>query len=70
MLIWSRRHLERTLNQYLRHYNDKRPHRNLELRPHRGIDVRAGLGVVMSAARVRRRDRLGGLVHEYYQVAA
>jgi putative transposase len=70
VLIWSRRHLERVLDEYVRHYNDERPHRGLALRPPRGIEVRAGPDAVTVAAGVRRRDRLGGLVHEYYQVAA
>ena len=35
MLIWGRRHLERVLNEYVRHYNDERPHRSLELLPPR-----------------------------------
>jgi putative transposase len=71
MLIWGRRHLERVLNEYVRHYNDERPHRSLELRPPRAINetsvVRVG---AVAAAVVRRRDRLGGLVHEYYEAAA
>jgi putative transposase len=70
MLIWGRRHLERVLNEYVRHYNDQRPHRGLALRPPRGIDIGAAPGGVTAAASVRRRDRLGGLIHEYYQVAA
>jgi putative transposase len=70
ILIWGRRHLERVLDEYVRHYNDERPHRSLALRPPRGIEVRAGPGAVTAAASVGRRDRLGGLVHEYYQVAA
>jgi putative transposase len=70
MLIWGRRHLERVLDEYARHYNDERPHRSLALRPPRGIDIGVAPGGVTSAASVRRRDRLGGLVHEYYQVAA
>jgi putative transposase len=70
VLIWGRRHLERVLDEYVRHYNDERPHRGLALRPPRGIEVRAGPDAVTVAAGVRRRDRLGGLVHEYYQVAA
>jgi putative transposase len=70
MLIWGRRHLERVLDEYVRHYNDERPHRGLALRPPRGIEVRAGPVAATVAARVRRQDRLGGLVHEYYQVAA
>jgi len=70
VLIWSRRHLERVLDEDVRHYNHERPHRSLARRPPRGIAVRAAPGAVTAAARVRRRDRLGGLVHEYYQVAA
>jgi putative transposase len=70
MLVWGRRHLERVVDEYVRHYNDERPHRGLALRPPRSIQVRAGPDAVTVAARVRRRDRLGGLVHEYYQVAA
>ncbi len=70
VLIWGRRHLERVLNEYMRHYNDERPHRSLALRPPSRIATRAAPGAVTVAASVRRRDRLGGLVHEYYQVAA
>jgi hypothetical protein len=43
MLTWGWCHLERVLDEYLRHYNDERPHRSLALRPPRGIEVRAGL---------------------------
>jgi transposase InsO family protein len=70
VLIWGRRHLERVLNEYVRHYHDQRPHRSLALRPPSRIATRAAPGAVTVAASVRRRDRLGGLVHEYYQVAA
>jgi putative transposase len=70
-LIWGRRHLERVVGEYVRHYNDERPHRGLELRPPRSIGAGcAPPSGVAVAAGVRRRDRLGGLVHEYYQVAA
>jgi putative transposase len=72
MLIWGRRHLERVLNEYVRHYNDERPHRGLELRPPSSVDSESTptSSVVAVAGRVQRRDRLGGLVHEYYQVTA
>ncbi len=70
MLIRGRRHLERVLNEYLRHYNDQRPHRGLALRPPRIVDDESNPGAVTVAATVRRRDRLGGLIHEYYQAAA
>jgi putative transposase len=72
MLIWSRRYLEQVLNEYVRHYNDERPHRGLQLRPPSSSDIGSTLtpSVVAVAGRVRRRDRLGGLVHEYYRAAA
>jgi putative transposase len=69
-LIWGRRHLERVLDEYVRHYNDQRPHRSLALRPPRGIDIGVAPGGVTAAVSVGRRDRLGDLVHEYYQAAA
>jgi hypothetical protein len=55
ILIWGRRHLERVLDEYLRHYNDERPNRSLDLRPPRAINegsaVRvARTGTVASAA--------------------
>jgi putative transposase len=70
MLIWGRRHLERVLGEYVRHYNDQRPHRSLALRPPRGIPSGSVRSAVAVTDRVRRRDRLGGLVHEYYDAAA
>lgn len=69
MLILGRRHLERVLGEYLRHYNDQRPHRSLALCPPRGIGAGSAPSVA-AVERVRRRDRLGGLVHEYYQAVA
>jgi len=70
MLIRGRRHLERVLDEYVRHYNHQRPHRGLALRPPRIVYNESNTGAVPVAATVRRRDRLGGLIHEYYQAAA
>src|SRR6266487_3159719 len=70
MLLWGRRHLERVLDEYVRHHNDERPHRSLALRPPRAIEVGAGPDAETVAARVWRRDRLGGLIHEYHLVVA
>jgi putative transposase len=72
MLIWGRRHLERVLDEYVRHYNDQRPHRGLQLRPPSSSDIgpTPTPAVLAVADCVQRRDLLGGLVHEYYQVAA
>ena len=68
LLIRGPRHLEQVLREYVGHYNVARPHRALELRallapghfapPRRPVEE------------VLRRDRLGGLIHEYEPVAA
>ena len=68
LLIFSRSHLERVLKIYIRHYNCHRPHRALELQaPEQEELERTPLPV---DAKVCRRDRLGGLLHEYYEAAA
>jgi Ankyrin repeat len=51
--------------EYLQHYNAHRPHRSLDQRPPAG-GTPPGSGAVI---RPLRRDRLGGLIHEYVQVA-
>ena len=66
MLIVSERHLRLVLGEYAGHYNRHRPHRALHQNPPAG---RAHPPVEMTGTRVLRRDRLGGLIHEYSQVA-
>ena len=68
LLIFSRRHLERVLKIYIRHYNQQRPHRALQLQPPEQEEFEKTTLPV--DARVCRRDRLGGLLHEYYEAAA
>ena len=65
LLVLGRRHLERVLREFARHYNENRPHRGLQLAvPEPSPCETSGDG------RVSRRDRLGGLIHEYYRQAA
>ena len=66
LLILNRRHLESVLRVYLDHYNRERPHRALELRPPDPDTPQAGSHV----GEIHRRDRLGGLIHEYHRAAA
>ena len=66
LLILNRRHLERVLRVFIDHYNTQRPHRALELRPP-ALDERRARWL---EGEIRRRDRLGGLIHEYYRAAA
>lgn len=70
-LVFGRRHLEAVLREYVVHYNEERPHRSLNL----GLPVprqRADLHAPSKALplRVGRRDRLGGVIREYYARAA
>jgi putative transposase len=66
MLIVGRRQLVSVLAEYAEHYNMHRPHRALGQAPPLGSVESVA---VVSAGRVVRRDRLGGLIHEYAQVA-
>jgi transposase InsO family protein len=66
VLIFGRRHLERVLRVYVRHYNGHRPHRALGLiPPGRSVEV----PIAAHPVDVHRQDLLGGLIHEY-RVAA
>jgi transposase InsO family protein len=65
ILVRGRRHLVAVLRDYLIHYNAHRPHRTLDLRPPDPPPSRLDLATPASLRQVRRRDRLGGLIHEY-----
>jgi hypothetical protein len=66
ILIAGRRHLHHVLGEYVDHYNTHRPHRTLSQQPPDGSTHLAPAG---DNIRVRPRDQLGGLIHEYSQVA-
>jgi putative transposase len=65
MLIFGERHLRAVLTEYARHYNQRRPHRALQLHPpqldHPLTDI--------STERIKRRSVLGGLINEYEPAA-
>jgi putative transposase len=57
---------------YTLHYNEHRPHRSLGQRPPLALPPpteEPAAGELVLLDRLRRRDRLGGLIHEY-QLAA
>jgi hypothetical protein len=67
LLILGRGHLEQVLEEYVAHYNMARPHRALQLRAplahgHLARPTRPVEEII-------RRDRLGGLIHEYEPLA-
>lgn len=63
LLIVSEAQLRRVLAAYVAHYNEARPHQGLN----QSTPVPRGEG---EAGPVRRRDVLGGLLHEYFREAA
>jgi transposase InsO family protein len=67
LLILGRRHLHHVLVAYVRHFNEHRPHRALGQRP--PLSDEQPLADMIVLDRLRRRDLLGGLIHEY-QLAA
>jgi putative transposase len=67
LLILDQQHLERVLDVFVEHYNGHRPHRALGLTPPRR--ARPAVATASGEARVQRRDRLGGVVHEYVLAA-
>jgi transposase InsO family protein len=69
LLIFSRRQLERVLR--VRHYNEQRPHRALDLQaPDAGKMASTSGDPTRAATVIRRRELLGGLIHEYEAAAA
>jgi hypothetical protein len=56
------------LRVYTRHYNEHRPHRALQLAPPDGVNSTADVNRCATAP-VRRREILGGLIHEYRRAA-
>jgi putative transposase len=68
LLIVGRRHLEQVLRVYVKHDNAHRPHRALGLGAPGPPANPDGIGVVRQS-QVRRRDLLGGLLHEYRRAA-
>jgi len=64
LLILNRRHLEHVLHVYADHYNSHRPHRSRDLRPPQPNGSRL-YAIDRVSTNFHRRDRLGGLIHEY-----
>jgi transposase InsO family protein len=65
-LVLGRHHLHAVLREHVAHYKEGRPHRGLDL----GVPSGRVFPPGPVPAEVRRRDVLGGLVHEYERAAA
>jgi transposase InsO family protein len=67
LLILDQQHLERSLPAFVAHYNGHRPHRALSLTTPEAR--RLPVAPASADIRVQRRDRLGGVIHEYVLAA-
>jgi transposase InsO family protein len=65
LLVASQRHLEAVLAEYIRHYNEARPHRGLQLIP----PLPRPATSAAADGKVIRHDVLGGIIHEYERAA-
>ena len=69
-LIWNQRHLLYSLREYEHFYNEHRPHRTLRAAaPQRPLPGPITDPEQIAHLDVRRRDRLGGTLHEYRHAA-
>jgi transposase InsO family protein len=66
MLIFGQRHLRHVLAEYVKHDNERRPHRALNLSPPR---PRATIIDLDEQRRIRRKPILSGLINEYERAA-
>jgi hypothetical protein len=58
-------HLEKILREFVAHYNTERPHRGLSLET-----PEPQPGAKLTAGKVVRVAKLGGLINEYHRIAA
>ena len=61
LLVLSSRHLDAAITEYLRHYNQARPHRSLDL----AQPIPPSATLATTSGTIIRRDVLGGIIHEY-----
>ncbi|WP_327010647.1 integrase core domain-containing protein [Dactylosporangium sp. NBC_01737] len=65
-LLWNQSHLLQALRQYEQHHNAHRPHRGIaNARPLQPLPDPITDPAAITQFTVRRRDRLGGIIHEY-----
>jgi putative transposase len=70
MLIWNQAHLLHALHEYERHHNAHRPHRGISnARPLHPLPEPLTDPDQITHLNIRRRDRLGGILHEYEHAA-
>jgi transposase InsO family protein len=69
-LVWNQAHLLHALREYESFYNEHRPHRSLaSAAPLRPLPEPITEPDRLTHLDVHRRDRLGGILHEYQHAA-
>jgi putative transposase len=69
-LIWNQRHLLHALREFEQFYNGHRPHQGIaNARPLRSLPAPIADPDKITRLDIRRRDRLGGILHEYHHAA-
>ncbi|WP_405930283.1 integrase core domain-containing protein [Streptomyces sp. NBC_00827] len=69
-LIWNQHHLLHALREFEEHYNSHRPHQGIaNARPLQPPPIPAANTRQINHLDIRRRDRLGGILHEYEHAA-
>ncbi|GAA2264835.1 hypothetical protein GCM10010430_57010 [Kitasatospora cystarginea] len=69
-IIWNQSHLLHALDEFETHYNEHRPHRALrQAAPLRPLPQPTDEPARIRRLELRRRDRLGGTLHEYQHAA-
>ncbi|MGV9384930.1 integrase core domain-containing protein [Nonomuraea sp. NPDC003707] len=69
-LLWNERHLQYALREYEQFYNRHRAHRALDqAAPQRAVPDPITDPARIVDLNIRRRDRLGGVFHEYSHAA-
>ncbi|MEW2574010.1 integrase core domain-containing protein [Streptomyces sp. NPDC047070] len=64
-LLWNEAHLRRALHEYEQHYNHHRTHRTLQAAAPLRVVPKPLNPPQTKHLRVRRHDRVGGVLHEY-----
>jgi transposase InsO family protein len=69
-LIWNQSHLLHALREFEQFYNGHRPHQGIaNARPLQPLPVPLVIPDQTASLDIRRRDRLGGILHEYQHAA-
>jgi len=65
-LIWNQAHLLHALREFEQFYNEHRPHQGIaDARPLRPLPAPLTDPGQITHLDIRKRDRLGGILHEY-----